>query len=73
MSTTATRPLELERAVSDYLAISRQAHLFAEGEYASSEERAWERLAAAIAAARDAGEHDAGERDDEEHACTVSS
>jgi FAD/FMN-containing dehydrogenase len=36
---------ELERARSDYLAVSRGAHMFAsEDDHRRAEERAWERL-----------------------------
>ncbi|MBM3665055.1 MAG: hypothetical protein FJW92_04595 [Actinobacteria bacterium] len=36
---------ELERAMADYLAISRGSHLYADAEaHAAAEERAWERM-----------------------------
>lgn len=46
---TGTDPQsELERAQSDYLAVSRGSHLYAsEDEHRRAEERAWERLRAA--------------------------
>ncbi len=51
--TTITQPDKtLERAISDYLAVSRSAHLYEHGEYAKAEQDAWERLQAA----RDAAE-----------------
>jgi hypothetical protein len=37
---------ELERAVSDYLAISRSAHMFEPDEYERAEAEAWERIQA---------------------------
>ncbi len=53
MNETAERTAdeELERARSDYLAVSRGAHLFAtDQDHAEAEERAWERLEKALAA-----------------------
>lgn len=49
--TVETDPVgELARAKSDYLAVSRGAHLYASAEeHRRAEERAWERLAAAQA------------------------
>lgn len=42
---------DLERARSDYLAVSRNAHLYAnEAAHAEAESRAWERLEGALAA-----------------------
>lgn len=41
---------ELERARSDYLAVSRGAHLYAEDDHATAESRAWERLERALMA-----------------------
>lgn len=36
---------ELERAMADYLAISRGSHLYADAEaHATAEEKAWERM-----------------------------
>jgi hypothetical protein len=36
---------ELERAMADYLAISRGSHLYADAEaHAAAEEKAWERM-----------------------------
>ena len=54
MTETTERSIqeELERARSDYLAVSRGAHLFATtADHAEAEERAWERLEQALAAA----------------------
>ena len=46
--TTITEPEKtLERAISDYLAVSRSAHLYELGEYAKAEQDAWEQLEAA--------------------------
>ena len=46
--TTITRPDKtLERAISDYLSVSRSAHLFGALEYEKAELDAWERLVAA--------------------------
>ncbi|MEW6582205.1 MAG: hypothetical protein AB1416_05540 [Actinomycetota bacterium] len=56
-SHTATSPApdpaaEVERARSDYLAVSRCAHLYASDEdYDQAERAAWERLEAALARA----------------------
>ena len=42
---------ELERATSDYLAVSRNAHLYATtADYELAERRAWERVERALAA-----------------------
>ncbi len=50
--TTITQPEKtLERAISDYLAVSRSSHLYEHGEYARAEQEAWERLEAAREAA----------------------
>lgn len=47
---------ELERATSDYLAVSRNAHLYATtGDYELAERRAWERVERALAAQRSTG------------------
>ena len=47
---------ELERAIADYLRVSRGAHLYASAdEHARAEEAAWNRLVAA----RDAADADA--------------
>ena len=36
---------ELERAMADYLAVSRGSHLYADAEaHAAAEEKAWERM-----------------------------
>ncbi len=54
MTETTDRSVEeeLERARSDYLAVSRGAHLFATAaDHAEAEERAWERLERALQAA----------------------
>ncbi|MCU0309261.1 MAG: hypothetical protein MUE51_16145 [Thermoleophilia bacterium] len=49
--TAADSPL-VERAMSDYLAVSRGAHLYATpDDHERAEARAWERLVAARAAA----------------------
>jgi hypothetical protein len=46
-ATSAER--ELDRARSDYLAVSRGAHLYAtEDDHAEAERRAWERLERAL-------------------------
>jgi len=38
-----------DRAVSDYLAVSRNAHVYAStSDYLTAEERAWERLQASL-------------------------
>lgn len=49
MSTSVLTPAEeLERATSDYLAVSRNPQLYASSvDYANAEEKAWERLTAA--------------------------
>jgi hypothetical protein len=47
---------ELERATSDYLAVSRNAHMYATtADYELAERRAWERMAEAAAAVKEAG------------------
>lgn len=47
---------ELERATSDYLAVSRNAHLYGTpAEYDRAEARAWERVLAAQVAVATAG------------------
>ena len=38
----------IERAMSDYLSVSRRAHLYAGAEYERAEARAWERLQAVL-------------------------
>ena len=44
---------ELERATSDYLAVSRNAHMYATtADYELAERRAWERVADAAEAAK---------------------
>lgn len=46
--TTITEPHKtLERAISDYLAVSRSSHLYEPDEYVRAEQEAWERLQAA--------------------------
>lgn len=46
--TTITPPEKtLERAISDYLAISRSAHLYEHDEYVRAEQEAWARIQAA--------------------------
>ncbi len=46
-----TAVISIERATSDYLSVSRRAHLYGPKQYAEAEARAWERLQEAIAAA----------------------
>lgn len=46
-----TAEITVERALSDYLAVSRNAGLYGPGEYEDAELRAWERLQLARAAA----------------------
>jgi len=47
---------ELERATSDYLAVSRNSHLYATtADYEQAERKAWERMAEAAAAVETAG------------------
>ncbi|WP_217922229.1 hypothetical protein [Miltoncostaea oceani] len=47
---------ELERATSDYLAVSRNSHLYATtADYELAERKAWERMAEAAAAVEAAG------------------
>ena len=46
---------ELERATSDYLAVSRNSHMYATtADYETAERRAWERMAGAAAAVKEA-------------------
>ena len=46
---------ELERATSDYLAVSRNAQMYATtADYELAERRAWERMAEAAAAVKEA-------------------
>ena len=46
---------ELERATSDYLAVSRNAQMYATtADYETAERRAWERMAEAAAAVKKA-------------------
>jgi hypothetical protein len=46
---------EVERARTDYLAVSRGAHLYASpADHEEAERRAWERLELALAAAQEA-------------------
>ncbi len=45
-----TAELTIDRAVSDYLAVSRRFELYGPGEYEQAEERAWERLQRTLAA-----------------------
>ncbi len=48
---------ELDRARSDYLAVSRNAHLYSSGDdHQEAEDRAWQRLEAALAAVAAAGD-----------------
>ena len=52
---------ELERARTDYLAVSRGAHLYASpGDHQEAERRAWERLELALAAAQQSEQQTAG-------------
>jgi hypothetical protein len=47
---------ELERATSDYLAVSRNSHLYATtADYELAERKAWERMAEAASAVEAAG------------------
>ncbi len=47
---------ELERATSDYLAVSRNSHLYATtADYELAERKAWERMAEAAAVVETAG------------------
>lgn len=47
---------ELERATSDYLAVSRNSHLYATtADYEKAERKAWERMAEAASAVEAAG------------------
>jgi len=48
VSSMKSSNLERERAVSDYLSISRRAELFGPHEYERAEARAWARLQAAL-------------------------
>jgi hypothetical protein len=43
-----TAETTLERAMSDYLSVSRRAHLYSGAEYERAEARAWERLQAVL-------------------------
>lgn len=46
---------ELERATSDYLAVSRNSHMYATtADYELAERRAWERMADAAEAVKEA-------------------
>lgn len=46
---------ELERATSDYLAVSRNSHLYGTtSDYETAERRAWERMAEAAKAVEEA-------------------
>jgi MoaA/NifB/PqqE/SkfB family radical SAM enzyme len=46
---------ELERATSDYLAVSRNSHMYATtADYELAERRAWERMAEAAEAVKEA-------------------
>lgn len=48
---------ELDRARSDYLAVSRNAHLYSsDADHQEAEDRAWQRLEAALAAVAAAGD-----------------
>lgn len=47
MTATQEHETTLERAISDYLSVSRSAHLYEPGEYAKAEAEAWARLEAA--------------------------
>jgi hypothetical protein len=44
----AAETLTIERAMSDYLSVSRNAHLYAADEYARAEAQAWDRLQALL-------------------------
>ncbi len=46
--TMAADPITIERAMSDYLAVSRNAHRYAIDEYERVEAAAWERLQALL-------------------------
>ncbi len=55
-----TAEISIDRATSDYLSVSRRAHLYGAKAYEEAEARAWERLQEAIANAGDpAGDADA--------------
>jgi hypothetical protein len=62
VAVTDTRHPDLEaalvRASSDYLAVSRQAHLFAPDAYERMEDDAWARLQEALREAADAREEE---------------
>jgi hypothetical protein len=52
---------ELERARTDYLAVSRGAHLYSSpSDHEEAERRAWQRLELALAAAQQAEQQTAG-------------
>jgi hypothetical protein len=44
----AAETLTIERAMSDYLAVSKNAHLYTADDYARAEAQAWERLQALL-------------------------
>lgn len=49
--------ISIERATSDYLSVSRRAHLYGHKQYDQAEQRAWEQLQEAIARAAEESEH----------------
>ncbi len=51
MTTLTDADKTLERAISDYLAVSRSSNLYEPDEYVKAEQEAWERLQAARDAA----------------------
>lgn len=51
--TAETEIVTIERAMSDYLAVSRNAHLYAVDEYERAESAAWERLQAVLPSGSD--------------------
>jgi hypothetical protein len=55
-----TAEITVDRAMSDYLSVSRRAHLYGPGEYDEAEERAWARLQEALAAAGDEADDGTG-------------
>ncbi len=58
MTTQTELEKALERASSDYLSVSKSAHLFDEAEYTRAEAEAWERMEEAreaLEAARSVG------------------
>ncbi len=60
-TTTQSVTAELERARTDYLAVSRGAHLYSSPmDHEEAERRAWERLELALAAAQAAERQTAG-------------